>query len=261
MNLLFDESHQFTRTMLMNNNRRVNLRIVLLLIFLASYSTLITAAEDKQYLAKTRLIFPLVGVSIITSGANTVDQNHHLSFDRAEKYALDISGVAADTKPLSKDKIASYKKSGLNIRHRGEPKRNESHYCFGRQVRSPANGVILSIKRNVADNTPEVLNNVTPLGNYMLIDHSNNEYSMLAHLRFNSIPIVYYAGMSVKQGEVIGQCGNSGRSRLPHLHYHLQNSNKPYQGKGLPVQFVEYIADDRYVASSQPVQGQIIKTE
>jgi len=62
----------------------------------------------------------------------------------------------------------------------------------------------------------------------------------------------------VKQGQIIGRCGNSGNTSEPHLHYHLQNSPKFGQSEGLPAQFVNYVADGERVERGEPVQGQRI---
>lgn len=53
---------------------------------------------------------------------------------------------------------------------------------------------------------------------------------------------------------------NSGNSNLPHLHYHLQNTPHWLNGAGLPMQFVRYYANGRYLKRGEPVQGEIIST-
>jgi murein DD-endopeptidase MepM/ murein hydrolase activator NlpD len=65
------------------------------------------------------------------------------------------------------------------------------------------------------------LNKKQPKGNYVIIDHGNGEYSFLAHLKKGSMVVA--VGDSLKSGQFIGLCGNSGNSSEPHLHYHLQN--------------------------------------
>jgi hypothetical protein len=53
-------------------------------------------------------------------------------------------------------------------------------------------------------------------------------------------------------------CGNSGNTTERHLHYHLQDSPRPFDGDGLPAEFTDYLADGKPVACGMPVQGQII---
>ncbi|MBA4166509.1 MAG: M23 family metallopeptidase [Chitinophagaceae bacterium] len=35
--------------------------------------------------------------------------------------------------------------------------------------------------------------------------------------------IIVKEGQRVKRGQILGQCGNSGNSLEPHLHFHIQN--------------------------------------
>jgi murein DD-endopeptidase MepM/ murein hydrolase activator NlpD len=73
------------------------------------------------------------------------------------------------------------------------------------------------------DNLPGNINNYSILGNYLIIRHSKQEFSVLAHLRRGSLKAK--AGDRVATGQKIGECGNSGYSSDPHLHYYLQSSD------------------------------------
>lgn len=77
-------------------------------------------------------------------------------------------------------------------------------------------------------------------GNYILIKHSDNEYSMLAHLQPNSIMV--NCEERVVRGQVIAKCGNTGNSSEPHLHFQLQNSKSFYFSAGLPICFLNIFA-------------------
>lgn len=41
----------------------------------------------------------------------------------------------------------------------------------------------------------------------------------------------------MREGQVIGRCGNSGHSTEPHLHFHVQGHPSFYLAAGLPVRF------------------------
>lgn len=71
-------------------------------------------------------------------------------------------------------------------------------------------------------------------GNHVTIDHGG-EYSVLAHLTPGSISLE--EGQQVKQGDLVGHCGNSGNSTEPHLHFHIQDHPNFFLGMGLPIQF------------------------
>lgn len=95
-----------------------------------------------------------------------------------------------------------------------------------------------------------------PLGNHVILDHENGEYSFLAH--FKKATVAVKPGQSVKTGDRLGLCGNSGNSTEPHLHYHLQTTPDFGAGDGLPIQFLDYVADGEPVARGEPVKGQQI---
>ncbi len=93
---------------------------------------------------------------------------------------------------------------------------------LARPVLSPADGVVVEAVDGVKDNLPDYGNYLAGAGNYIVIKHSDNEYSFSAHLRNDSVAVK--AGEDVKTGDKVGECGNSGTSFAPHLHYHLQDS-------------------------------------
>ena len=100
------------------------------------------------------------------------------------------------------------------------------------------------------------MNPAQPAGNHVVIDHGNGEYSLLAHFRRGTVTV--HAGDRVKAGELLGHCGNSGNSSEPHLHIHLQNASKFGSGEGLPMQFRDYCANGKPVATGEPRKGQTI---
>ncbi len=67
------------------------------------------------------------------------------------------------------------------------------------------------------------------LGLHVKIDHGNGFTTMYAHMS----ELTVKAGQRVKQGDVIGYVGNTGKALLPHLHYEIT-----YKGKSLnPIYF------------------------
>jgi murein DD-endopeptidase MepM/ murein hydrolase activator NlpD len=120
--------------------------------------------------------------------------------------------------------------------YEGNPKQNENYYCFGREVVTPADGVVVDAVSSVPDNVPGKMNKKQAPGNYVVIDHGNNEYSMMAHFKENSVKVSM--GQRVNAGDPNGIIGNSGNSSQPHLHYHFQNTPNWIEGEWLPVQFI-----------------------
>ena len=62
------------------------------------------------------------------------------------------------------------------------------------------------------------------LGNYILLKHSPKIKTAYAHL--NRFAKGIRSGSKVKQGQVIGFVGTTGRSTGPHLHYEIHLNNK-----------------------------------
>ncbi|MCY1569673.1 M23 family metallopeptidase [Staphylococcus pettenkoferi] len=101
------------------------------------------------------------------------------------------------------------------------PKSNNNYYAFNKDVVAPADGTILDVENEVYDNEVGTMNVDQPGGNYVVIKHRNDEYSFIAH--FKQYSIVKAIGDEVKQGELLGQCGNSGNSSEPHIHFQVMN--------------------------------------
>ncbi|HEY0037040.1 MAG TPA: M23 family metallopeptidase, partial [Longimicrobium sp.] len=109
----------------------------------------------------------------------------------------------------------------------------------------------------IADNVPGQMNATQVVGNHLIVDHGTGEYSVLAHLRSGSVAV--RTGDRVTRGQRLGECGNSGNSSEPHLHYQLQDGPEMGSSAGLPAQFTDYLADGQPVDRGEPVQGQAIR--
>ncbi len=74
-------------------------------------------------------------------------------------------------------------------------------------------------------------------GNYVVLKHSDGNYTIYAHLQQNTITV--NKGDTVAQGQVLGRIGSSGRSTNTHLHFEVrvgQNINSAHQD---PLNFVD----------------------
>lgn len=127
-----------------------------------------------------------------------------------------------------------------NVSHKGDLKDVGSYYCYGKEILSPADGVVIEINNKSEDS--QILgkgkfiaksNHIA--GNYIVIKHSENEFSTLAHLKKDSIKVM--VGDTVSKGQIIALCGNSGNSTEPHLHFQLQTGQSFYNSAGLPIHF------------------------
>ncbi len=109
---------------------------------------------------------------------------------------------------------------------KGFGKKLTDYYAYEKNVIAPADGFIVNIVDNVVDNAVGEVNTLQNWGNSIVIKHTDYLYSQLSHLKLNTIKV--RVGDFVRQGDILGQVGNSGRSPVPHLHFQLQAS--PYVG-------------------------------
>ena len=194
--------------------------------------------DYEEYLTRADLRLPFDSTWYVFWGGRTVKENYHRQY-RRQKYASDYT---------IKKKGVPYSGSKLN----------ENHYCFGADLLAPAQGVIFAVENSIEDNNPVgILNTLQPLGNYVIIDHGNDEYSFLLHFKMNSI--VVKAGQKVRKGQKLGECGNSGYSFEPHLHYHMQDSPIYLDGYGIPAQFQNFSSNGVFINRGEPLRGQYVK--
>ena len=192
---------------------------------------------------ETPLALPFNDTWLVFWGGDTAELNHHHN-SRAQRFAFDLLGVGPDGQT-----------------RKGDGRRNEDYYCFGRELLAPADGVVTEVIDGVRDNVPGSLNPLSALGNALFIQHSDHEVSVLAHLKQGSTRVK--AGHRIKKGQVLGLCGNSGNSSEPHLHYHLQNTPVIQDATGIKCYF-EGVSVEKDGAESMrrdysPVKGDIIR--
>ena len=107
----------------------------------------------------------------------------------------------------------------------------ESFPAFGRPVLAPADGTVKRVREGERDYGSPGAGAVDVRcrdirGNHVLIQHRQDEFSLLAHLRAGSVSVG--VGQRVHAGQKIGECGNSGHSTEPHLHFHVQDRQSFY---------------------------------
>jgi urea transporter len=98
----------------------------------------------------------------------------------------------------------------------------EDYFCFGKAIVAPYEGKIIEVIDSIPDNIIGDINTKNNWGNTVIIEHSPSIYSQLSHLKYHSIAVK--EGDFVKQGQLLGKCGNSGRSPYPHLHFQFQST-------------------------------------
>ncbi|MEU1489925.1 M23 family metallopeptidase [Streptomyces sp. NPDC005776] len=67
----------------------------------------------------------------------------------------------------------------------------------------------------------DVLGPGSIVGNHLVLDLGNGTYAMYAHLRRGSLRVG--VGETVRAGQQLAECGNSGNSTEPHVHFQLMD--------------------------------------
>lgn len=114
------------------------------------------------------------------------------------------------------------------------------YFAYDLPVVAPADGTVVQVVNDVPDNPIGQFNARQNWGNLIILSHGNNIYSLLSHLRQGSISVKPCEW--VKQGQLLGRCGNSGRSPVPHLHFHIQRQPQ-LNAHTCPSQFVHYLEE------------------
>jgi murein DD-endopeptidase MepM/ murein hydrolase activator NlpD len=191
---------------------------------------------------QTELRLPFRGEWFVMWGGDTRELNQHHDVPN-QRFAFDFLGADAQGRT-----------------HQGDGTRNEDYYAFGREILAPADGVVTDVIDGVRDNAPGSMNPYAALGNAVFIKHRDYEVSVMAHFRLGSIRVK--AGDRVFRGQVLGQCGNSGNSSEPHLHYHLENTPVIQDATGIKCFFRDVIVardgkTDRK-ADYSPLKGDVV---
>lgn len=162
-----------------------------------------TYPETDTAYSKIEYSLPLKGEWFTLWGGTNEIVNYHYTFEE-QRYAYDFVILKND------------------FSFHDEKETNENYYAYGESVYAPADGTVVAVESEVKNNVPGSMDPFHPEGNYIVIDHGNGEYSMLAHLDEGSISV--NVGDDVIRGQEIARCGNSGNSSEPHIHFQVMDS-------------------------------------
>jgi hypothetical protein len=196
--------------------------------------------EYSDYQDTTKLRLPFNGSWIVLQGGRALYDNAYAASDD-NRYSVSFMAL----------------KDGMAYDNDG--RKNTDYYCWGQPVLSPAAGVVIQAAGNASDHPPGHGPDVQSRGNYVVIAHGNSEFSMIPYLKAGSLKVKN--GQHVKQGDVIGECGDSGSSFAPHVEYSLQNTRGFPLPKTMPAQFVDYTADGKAVPIGEPLRGQVVESQ
>jgi len=186
----------------------------------------------------TELILPFKGTWEVFWGGDTKEQNYHVESE-AQKNAFDI---------------LVFDKSGKSFKTDG--KSNEDYYAFGMEIIAPCDAEVVTAIDGIKDNVPGEMNSFNVGGNMVILKTANDEFLVFCHFKHHSIKV--QEGQKVKQGQLLGLCGNSGHSSEPHLHFHIQNVENMDKATGVKCYFDKLYVNDLLKTDYSPVKGDII---
>lgn len=112
--------------------------------------------------------------------------------------------------------------AGSNRRGAADDQRD--YFCFGIPVVAPAAAQVVKMRDDLADMPPGEADIANNWGNFLLLRTAGGENILLAHLKQGSVRAK--PGEWVVAGQQVASCGSSGRAPEPHLHLHVQSSDR-----------------------------------
>ena len=103
----------------------------------------------------------------------------------------------------------------------GNPEHEASWHSFGQPVLAPADGTVLSVRDDLADEPVGAIGQLPTEGNAIVLDIGGGHYVVFMHLQQGSALV--RPGQSVTQGQRIAAVGDTGGSLSPHLHLQIQD--------------------------------------
>lgn len=222
--------------------------------------------KDEKPALALRLPFGGRWVAANTPGHKVPSHGTHFL---AQTYALDFVAVDEDWNT----EVRKDWKRHIWL----EPPNN--FIAFGQPVRAPADACVVASHDRSRDHSAmrslpaRVLSLVLQIrfwwgglksltGNYVVLSLGTNAFALIAHLRQGSLRV--RPGDLVKVNEIIAECGNSGNSTQPHIHFQVMDSSNPYKAYGLAVAFQQYerwTSEGGWTAVRQgtPDEGQLIR--
>lgn len=188
--------------------------------------------------SKNEYYFPLKG-SWAAYGAPSLISHHR--WGSIQEFAFDFAKIGAD-----------------GTTYEGDGSKLTDYYAYGAPVYAIGSGKVISIYseatesnsnlkqpdesaeeylRRLAELQQELLAKGFPyvMGNHIIIEHDNGEYSFYLHLKSGSIKVKN--GDIIKRGQPIAALGHSGNSTEPHLHFHVTDGPDMVYSRSIPVSF------------------------
>jgi hypothetical protein len=203
------------------------------------------AVGPRTYENKTALILPLRGKIFVWEGHDLYAHHQRVPLGNSRVQML---GITANSNNFASDFIYLGEQGR---EYHDDPRILENWYSYGKPIYAPGAGVVLATANDIPENwfedaratrigRPKLPAGKDPkdIGNFVLIDHQNGEYSLLVHMKPGSV--IVNPGDRVQPGQHVGRIGFAGDSIFPHLHYSLMDGPEVFKAWGLPAYFLRF---------------------
>jgi hypothetical protein len=203
------------------------------------------AVRPRRYQDKTALILPLRGKIFVWEGHDLYAHHLRVPLGDAKVQAL---GITANSNDFASDFVYL---DAQGREYHDDARRLDNWYGYGQSIYAPGAGVVLATANDIPENWfedaratqighPKLPAGKDPkdIGNFVLLDHQNGEYSLLVHMKPGSVTVK--PGDRVPQGQLLGRIGFAGDSIFPHLHYSLMDGPEVFKAWGLPAYFSQF---------------------
>jgi Peptidase family M23 len=196
----------------------------------------------RSYEDKTALVVPLHGRIFVWEGHDFYAHHLRVPLGNAK---VKLLGITANSNNFANDFVYLDEQGRP---YHDDPQKLENWFAYGKPVYAPGAGVVLAAANDIPENWFEDANatkighpalpggkDPNDMGNFVMIDHQDGEYSLLIHLKPGSVQV--RAGDRVSQGQQVGRIGFAGDTIFPHLHYSLMAGPEIFKSWGLPAYF------------------------
>jgi murein DD-endopeptidase MepM/ murein hydrolase activator NlpD len=134
----------------------------------------------------------------------------------------------------------------LDSHHRawvGDPSKLSSYFGFGQPEIAAAPGTVVSAVDGIAENRPQgPLEELPPIqntvGNHVILKIAPGRFLLYGHMKTGSVRVK--TGQKVREGQLLGQVGNTGNSSTPHLHFQVLTKPTFFPSDSVPYTFAHF---------------------
>jgi hypothetical protein len=200
--------------------------------------SILDTVSVSNYHQSFNAILPLKDKLLVYDGHDYL--SHHRRFDLEAGFIKKV-GFKGNFMRYAFDFVVL---DSLGNRFKNKGKDNSDWFAFSKPVNAVTDGEIVALRDSLADDKSFNMQNISInpfelFGNYVVIKHSENVFSVYGHLKQNSLKGLKLSA-KVKQNQKIGEIGLSGSTFFPHLHFEMQNSID-FNAEGLPSYFSKFI--------------------